>query len=106
MNSDKEWPQNMPEFRLTPKAEKDLESIWLYSLEQWGIGQADSYTDHFFTTFEELAMSSKMAISCDQIRVGYRFCREGKHVIYFKLTDYGIAIVRILHEQMLPSLHL
>ena len=92
----------MPEFRLTPKAERDLESIWLYSLEQWGRGQADS----FFTTFDELASSSKMAISCDQIRIGYRFCREGKHVIYFKVTEYGIAIIRILHERMLPSLHL
>lgn len=96
----------MAEFRLSPTAEKDLESIWLYSLELWGKAQADDYTDSFFTTFDELATSSKMAISCDHIRVGYRFCREGKHVIYFKTTEYGIAIIRILHERMLPSLHL
>ncbi|WP_395344211.1 hypothetical protein PN836_005370 [Ningiella sp. W23] len=39
-----------------------------------------------------------MSISCDHIsRVGYRFCREGKHVIHFKVTDYGITIIRILH---------
>ena len=60
----------------------------------------------YVKAFGELANSSKLAISCDHIRVGYRFCREGKHVVYFKMTVYGIAIIRILHERMLPSLHL
>lgn len=102
----KKWPQNMPDFRLTPKAEQDMESIWCYSLEQWGKERADTYIDCLISAFCDLTTSSKLAISCDQIRVGYRFCREGRHVIYFKGTDYGIAVVRILHERMLPSIHL
>jgi toxin ParE1/3/4 len=96
----------MPEFWLTPKAEQDLESIWVYSFEQWGQEKANQYTDNLFLAFGELTHSSKLSISCDHIRVGYRFCREGKHVIYFKVTDYGITISRILYERMLPSLHL
>ncbi len=96
----------MPDYRLTPKAEQDLEAIWIYSLEQWGKHKADSYIDSIVSAFGDLATSSIMAISCDHIRVGYRFCREGKHISYFKAADYGIAIVRILHERMLPSLHL
>ncbi|GAA6185878.1 MULTISPECIES: type II toxin-antitoxin system RelE/ParE family toxin [Alteromonadaceae] len=96
----------MPEFWLSPKAEQDLESIWVYSFEHWGLVKADQYIDSLFSAFNELANSSKLAISCDHIRVGYRFCREGKHVIYFKITDYGITITRILHERMLPSIHL
>ena len=96
----------MPEFWLAPKAEQDLESIWVYSFEHWGQLKADEYIDSLFSAFGELANSSKLAISCDHIRVGYRFCREGKHVIYFKMTDYGIAIIRILLERMQPSLHL
>ncbi|XOV78446.1 MAG: type II toxin-antitoxin system RelE/ParE family toxin [Aestuariibacter sp.] len=96
----------MPEFRLAPKAEQDLEAIWIYSFQQWGQVKADQYIDSLFSAFDSLTNSTKLAISCDHIRVGYRFCREGKHVIYFKITDYGIAIIRILHERMLPSLHL
>jgi toxin ParE1/3/4 len=96
----------MYEFRLSPKAEQDLESIWVYSFQQWGKEKADHYTDSLFSAFRDLTTSSKLAIACDHIRVGYRFCREGKHVIYFKVTDYGIAIMRVLHERMLPSRHL
>ena len=96
----------MPDFWLSPKAEQDLESIWVYSFEQWGQEKANQYTDSLFSVFCDLTNSPKVSISCDHIRVGYRLCREGKHVIYFKVTHYGIAIIRILHERMLPSIHL
>lgn len=39
------WPQNMPEksaeYWLTPEVERDMEAIWLYTLEEWGIKQAN-----------------------------------------------------------------
>lgn len=35
----------MPEYRLTPAAEGDLEGIWLYTAEQWGVKQANHYID-------------------------------------------------------------
>lgn len=31
----------MAEYRLTPAAEDDLESIWTYSVRQWSVEQAD-----------------------------------------------------------------
>lgn len=35
----------MAEFRLSPAAQSDLESIWSYTNEQWGTEQANRYTD-------------------------------------------------------------
>jgi plasmid stabilization system protein ParE len=35
----------MAEHRLTPAAEHDLEMIWKHTLQLWGAGQADRYTD-------------------------------------------------------------
>jgi toxin ParE1/3/4 len=35
----------MAEYRLTPAAERDLESIWSYTVRQWGIDQAGRYID-------------------------------------------------------------
>jgi toxin ParE1/3/4 len=32
-------------FRLLPEVEGDLESIWLYTVEKWGIAQAHAYID-------------------------------------------------------------
>ncbi|NHQ75809.1 type II toxin-antitoxin system RelE/ParE family toxin [Roseovarius gahaiensis] len=33
----------MKALELSPKARADLEDIWLYSLSQWGLAQADAY---------------------------------------------------------------
>ena len=96
----------MPEYRLSPAAEIDLEHIWTYTAERWGIDQADRYTDHLTTAFAELAQLPKSAPACDHIRPGYRRRNIERHVIYFRITDYGIAVVRILHDRMDEPRHL
>ena len=40
------------------------------------------------------------APACEHIRAGYRRRSVERHMIYFRITTYGIAIVRILHERM------
>ncbi|NBQ87811.1 MAG: type II toxin-antitoxin system RelE/ParE family toxin [Betaproteobacteria bacterium] len=70
----------MAEYRLTPAAERDLESIWSYTTRQ--------------------------SPSCAHIRPGYRrWCVE-RHMIYFRMTDFGIAVVRVLHDRMDALRHL
>jgi toxin ParE1/3/4 len=58
------------------------------------------------TAFAELAQQPMSAQSCEHIRVGYRRRNVVRHMIYFRMTDYGIAIIRILHEKMDASRHL
>jgi toxin ParE1/3/4 len=45
----------MAEYRLTPAAASDLEAIWIYSAQHWGLEQANRYTDMIAGAFEELA---------------------------------------------------
>jgi hypothetical protein len=35
----------MAEYRLSPAAERDVEGIWKYTRGEWGIEQAERYTD-------------------------------------------------------------
>lgn len=90
----------MAEYRLTPAAERDLEGIWLYTAQQWSPGQADHYIDILTSTFSDLAQYPKTAPTCDQIRSGYRRRSIEQHMIYFRITTYGISIIRILHDRM------
>lgn len=99
------WPY-MAEYRLTPAAERDLEAIWIYALQRRGIDQANRYIDILTATFADLAQSPKTAPACDQIRPGYRRRNVERHVIYFRITEYGMAIVRILHDRMDALRHL
>lgn len=96
----------MPEYRLSPAAERDLEAIWTYTAERWGLDQAERYTDLLTEAFAELAQSPKTAPTCDHIRPGYRRRSVERHVVYFRITDYGIAVIRILHDRMDAPRHL
>ncbi len=44
------------------------------------------------TAFRALAESPKSAPACDHIRHGYRCRNVARHMIYFRVTAYGIAI--------------
>jgi toxin ParE1/3/4 len=71
-----------------------------------GQAQADRYTDHLTTAFEMLADFPLRAVACDVIRPGYRRYKVDRHMIYFLDTDYGIAVIRLLHERMDALRHL
>lgn len=96
----------MAEYRLTPAAERDLESIWKYTVRQWGFEQADRYIDFLTAAFAELADSPRTAAPCEHIRPGYRRWGVERHMVYFRVTDYGIAVIRVLHERMDAPRHL
>ena len=94
------------EYRLSPEAEKDLQSIWLYTSAEWGMEQAERYTDQLIACFAELAAQPQRGQDVGYIRHGYHRRRLGRHGIYYRVTEYGIAVVRILHERMSVPRHL
>lgn len=96
----------MAEYRLTPAAERDLERIWNYTVERWGTEQASRYTDILTAALAGLARSPETAPACDQIRHGYRRKSVERHMIYFRITPYGIAVIRILNDRMDASRYL
>ena len=96
----------MAEYRLAPAAERDLETIWTHTRQQWGVEQANRYIDILTAAFAELAQSPKIAPACDHVRPGYRRRNVERHMIYFRITTYGIAVVRILHDRMDTPRHL
>ena len=96
----------MAEYRLSPAAERDLEGIWEYTRREWGVEQAERYTDLLTAAFQVLAESPKAAPACDYIRRGYRCRNVERHMLYLRAVDYGIAIIRVLHERMETRRHL
>jgi plasmid stabilization system protein ParE len=53
------------EYLLSPAAERDLEGIWKYTRREWGLEQADRYTDLLTAAFKVLAEAPKSAPACD-----------------------------------------
>jgi toxin ParE1/3/4 len=96
----------MAEYRLTPAAERDVEAIWKYTAQQWGVMQADRCIDFLTAAFDVLSQSPKTAPACDHIRSGFRRQSVERHMIYFRTTPYGIVPVPALHDSMDTQRHL
>lgn len=89
----------------SPAAISDIEAIWDYTADVWGLDQADDYSDDIRDTCTSLAAGRKFGRVVD-VRAGYMKCLVGKHVIFYQKTVSGIAVIRVLHQSMDVDRHL
>lgn len=92
-------------YRVLPRAEQDLEEIWLYSFKEWGQSQADRYLATCIGAFERLADGHSQGRTVS-IRSGYLKHAVGAHMVYYRILSDTIEIVRILHQSMDTEQHL
>ena len=91
---------------LSPYAQADVEEIWEYSVAQWGIDQAELYIRDLKAALESLVADPRRGRSCDDIRAGYYRYAVGSHIVFYRLSDDVLDVVRILHQRMDFSRHL
>ncbi len=96
----------MAGYGLRRLAQQDLKEIWHYSLEQWGLEQAERYLDALFSCFDDLADNPQMGRPRDDILPGIRSFPQGRHLIFYDINDQGIEIIGIIHQTMDVALHL
>ena len=87
-------------------AEDDLERIWLYSNEEWGIEQADKYIRLLVSRFTWISENSLLGKKRDDVKPGYYCFPEGMHLIFYMITKTGIDIIGIPHQSMDIVTHL
>jgi toxin ParE1/3/4 len=88
-------------FVLTPRARADLDEIWDYTAERWGLDQAEIYIRELWKAITAISDSPTLGKECAEVRRGYRKYPAGSHVLFYRLIPGGgIDVVRILHERM------
>lgn len=87
-------------YRISQKAISDLEEIWLYSCTTWSKEQADRYYELLIHEFEYVAKYPTSGRSVAHIREGYRISIIKSHLIFYRILNSEIEIVRILHQSM------
>lgn len=96
----------MRDFALRPKAVSDLEDIWDYTVSEWDEEQAERCLRMVNAAFVELACDPSSGKPCDKIREGYHRRRSGSHVIFYRVQEMRVEIVRVLHQSMDFGSHL
>lgn len=95
----------MSRLTFSPLATADIDGIWDYTAENWGLDQADQYTDDIRDACHDLANGEKRGRTVD-IRDGYLKYSVGSHFVFFRQMDSGIEVIRILHQGMDVKRHL
>lgn len=91
----------MSAYIITEKALKDINTIWIYTAENWSVEQADRYYNALFDEIEYIAQNFEMARDFSKVRKAYKYSKMKSHLIFFKKNKSNeIEVVRVLHEKM------
>jgi toxin ParE1/3/4 len=87
-------------FVVSKKAVSDLEEIWLYTFEKWSLEQADRYYNLIFDEINYICRNIHAGKSMEHVRKGYRASKVKSHLIFYRVINDTIEVIRILHERM------
>jgi toxin ParE1/3/4 len=91
---------------LAPRAKQDLKEILVYTERHWGKLQRGVYRDALRGGCETLGDNPRLGDAKNDLGAGlYSFPVE-HHVLYYRINEDVVEIVRILHERMDPARHL
>jgi len=84
-------------YRLSPLAELDLEEIWLYVAQDRGVDTADRLIDQIAKRLGVVAAHPAAGRLRDEIAPGVRSFPVRNYVIYYRPSDDGVLVSRVLH---------
>jgi toxin ParE1/3/4 len=88
-------------FTLYPEAELDLEKIWRYTVDTWGVSQAIHYIEELDAAFQLLADNPLLSRERIEFQPSVRIHHFKHHlIVYQRQAEKEVAIIRILHESM------
>lgn len=85
---------------LRPRALADLEKIYRFSLEHWGIDRAESYIRKIDEAFRQLSDHPRLDQGRDDVLPGILAFRVLSHVIFYRHDQDRIVVIRVLHQAM------
>jgi len=84
-------------YQLSEAADQDLELILEYSISNFGLDRAAEYLITFESLFMLLVNNNDLGNKRDEIKKGLRSIRKESHIVFYRLKDEYILIVRVLH---------
>lgn len=90
----------MTEIIINPKAEIDLENIFIYSIENWGLAQATKYRYEFEDAFNDIQENPMIGFAIDEVRENYRLYHFKRHLVIYRVSHSAIIVIRVLGDEM------
>jgi toxin ParE1/3/4 len=79
-------------------ARADLMEIHAYSRRMWGIARATAYLGGLREALRSLARGDASGQRADDVTADLRRLVVGSHVVWFRIEDESLRIIRVLHQ--------
>ncbi|MGB0505474.1 MAG: type II toxin-antitoxin system RelE/ParE family toxin [Pikeienuella sp.] len=90
----------MHELTIAPKAREDLLQIGRYTQQTWGVTQRLRYLDTIDTAFRAIANNPTLGQNRSALRPNLLSWPCQSHLIFFRVGNGKIEILRILQQRM------
>ncbi len=92
----------LKEIIFAPDALHDLSSIASYSKTRWGEQRTKRYLQAIQQKISELSQNPEMGTPRENLFENIRSLMVNSHIIYYRLNQKSLEIVRILHGRQDP----
>jgi len=82
---------------LSEIADKDLEEIFDFTFDEFGFNQAEKYLLEIEEIFQNLIINPKLGKKRHEIKEGLYSFPKDNHIIFYRILEDHIQIVRVLH---------
>ncbi len=90
----------MASYYLSEAAADDLDNIWIYGVNQWGLQQADRYHQKIMELLVFLAEHPDIGMNRNELGDLYQSYPISSHIVFFRAYKEKIKILRVLHQRM------
>ena len=84
-------------YELSLPAESDLEDIYDFTCDRFGLNQALEYLQGLDELFDSLCKQPHLGRPRNEVRHSLRSITYVSHVVFYRITGRRIWIVRVLH---------
>ena len=85
-------------YELSLEADNDIQEIYAFTAAKFGIDQAIRYLLGFEDLFNQLCLQPHTGRHRGEIKEGLRSIGYVSHVVFYRVMDTRIRIVRVLHS--------
>jgi toxin ParE1/3/4 len=92
----------MKRVRVTNDADRDLDQTWLY-IARDSVDAANQLIDELTSRFPLLGSLPRMGRSREELKPNLRSHAVGNYIIYYRETQRGVSILRVVHGSRDPK---
>jgi len=85
---------------VSPEAQADVIDMLQFTLEEWGLQQAEKYQSVLDNAFSTIHQNPRLGHKRPDLPPEYRVFQAGQHIIVFRIKEKTVYVIRVLHGCM------